>query len=79
MYIETGVKLMSIVCVVRIVVCLGSMNGVRGEQGFIGTTFTDLLPGRGATWIEGPDNTILMSLGHGGKTYIACSEDEGRS
>jgi len=79
MYIETGVRLMGMLWIVGIVLCLGSMNGVRGEDGFIGTTFTNRLPGRGATWIEGPDNTILMSLGHGGKTYIASSEDEGRS
>ncbi len=74
-----SLKLMGTLWVVGAVVFLSSMNGLRGEQEFIGTTFTNRLPGTGATWIEGPDNTILMSLGHDGKTYIASSGNEGRS
>jgi len=74
-----SLKLIGMLWIVGLLLYQGSMNGVRGEDGVIGTTFTDVLPGRGASWIEGPDNTILMSLVHAGKTYIASSEDEGRS
>jgi len=47
-------------------------------------TITDRLPGVDApgpwpTWIEGPDNTILMSFVHDGKVHIASSQDTGRS
>ncbi len=79
MRMTMSLELMGMLWIVGIVLCLGSINGVKGEDGFIGTTFTDRLPGGGATWIEGPDNTILMSLHHGSRTYIAASEDEGRT
>ncbi len=37
------------------------------------------IPGPWPTWIEGPDNTILMSFVHDGKVQIASSQDTGRS
>ncbi len=47
-------------------------------------TITDRLPGSDTgwpcpTWIEGPDNTILMSFSYDGKIHIASSNDEGLS
>jgi len=47
-------------------------------------TITDRLPSPDEpwpcpTWIEGPDNTILMSFVHDGKIHIAASNDEGHS
>ncbi len=47
-------------------------------------TLTNRLPGPdeawpGPTWIEGPDNTILMSFNYDGKIHIASSNDEGHS
>jgi len=45
--------------------------------------FTNRLPGTDVagpwpTWIEGPDNTILMSFNYDGKVHIASSQDMGR-
>jgi len=79
MRMTMSLELMSMLWIVGLVLCLACMNGVRGEDGFIGTTFTEVLPSGGASLIEGPGNTILMSVGHAGKSYIASSEDEGRS
>ncbi len=43
-------------------------------------TFTTKLPcpSPGPTWIEGPDDTILMSFNDGGKVRITASQDEGK-
>jgi hypothetical protein len=41
--------------------------------------FTTRLPGSWPTWIEGPNDTILMSFNAEGKVHIATSRDEGQS
>jgi len=43
-------------------------------------TFTTKLPcpSPGPTWIEGPDDTILMSFNDDGKVHITASQDEGK-
>lgn len=74
-------RLMDMFWIAAAVACLGSMSQLGCDQGLIDTTFTDRTPGPEPwpTWNEGPDNTILMSFGYAGKTYIASSDDAGRS
>ncbi len=64
--------------------CVTSAVPESAEEETSPMTLTDRLPGSdGAwscpTWIEGPDNTILMSFNYDGKIHIASSNDEGHS
>jgi len=79
-----SLKLMGALWVVGVVLYLGNTGGVGAAPGFVGTTFTDRLPGVDSpgpwpTWLEGPDNTILMSFVLDGEVHIASSQDVGRS